>query len=421
MRIVLGALELTSIGGAGTYLITVAEQLQRLGHDVDVFADELGEMADQAATLGLRVSANESDLPATCDAVYGQDAPSAYALADRYPGVPQAFCLHSVAFDRWSPPQLPGVIGAVIALDDWVERHARAMAHVPAVMRMRQPVDLQRFAPRGPIAQQPRRALLLGNYTTGDRRDLVEQACQEAGVECRQLGLHGEAFTRAPEFEINDSDMVIGKARVIVEAMACGRAAYVYDLAGGDGWVTPDRWALLESDSFAGRAEARPVDAARLHDDLAAYRRSMGPVNRDLAIRHHNARTHAEELVQLLRRLSTSDAPPRGPLREMQRLTRIVWQTEARALGAEHEASLLRDHARELATRTAEAERRWAEAEHRARRAEQRAAEAQRRQGDAPTGRGRGLRDRLVRLWAVRGRVVRDRLVRLRARQERRR
>jgi hypothetical protein len=370
MRIVLGTLELTSIGGAATYLVTVAEQLQRLGHEVDVVADELGEMAEEAAKRGLRVTSSDSDLPAACDAVYAQDAPSAYALADRYPGVSQAFCLHAEAFDRWAPPQLPGVTAAVVALHDRVARHAWAMAHVPEVVRMRQPVDIQRFAPRGPIAERPQRALLLGNYTSGDRRDLVFGACHEAGMECRQLGLHGEGFTRAPESEINDSDIVIGKARVIVEAMACGRAAYVYDYAGGDGWVRPERWALLESDNFAGRAEARAIDGTRLQEDLAAYRREMGPANRDLAVMHHNARVHAEALVALLRRLSASEPPPPEPLKEMARLTRVSWQAESRALGAEHEAGLLRSQARELAERAAEAE-------ERARRAEQRAAEAE--------------------------------------------
>jgi hypothetical protein len=372
MRIVLGTLELTSIGGAATYLTTVSEQLQRLGHEVDVFARELGEMADEAAKHGVRVTAESSDLPETCDAIYAQDAPSAYMLAERYPGQAQAFCLHSEGVDRWTPPQLPGITAAVIVLHDHAERHARALAHVSEVVRMRQPIDLWRFAPRGSIARRPRRALLLGNYTAGDRRDMVVDVCRDAGIECRQLGLHGQGFTQAPEAAINDSDIVIGKARAIVEAMACGRAAYVYDFAGGDGWVTPERWALLESDCFAGRAEARPVGHARLRQDLAAYRRDMGPANRDLAVLHHDARTHAENLVEVFRRIDGSDSPPPSPLEELARLTRTVWQAESRALGAQHEATLLREQVRELGSRAAEAERRLAE--ERARRAEQPAA-----------------------------------------------
>ena len=38
MRIVLGTLEFGAIGGAGTYSLTVAIELQSLGHEVTIFA-----------------------------------------------------------------------------------------------------------------------------------------------------------------------------------------------------------------------------------------------------------------------------------------------------------------------------------------------------------------------------------------------
>ena len=69
---------------------------------------------------------------------------------------------------------------------------------------------------------------------------------------------------------MGDADIVIGKARVIVEAMASGRAAYVYDHNGGDGWVTPERYELLEADNFGGQAEPVAADRARLRADLRA-------------------------------------------------------------------------------------------------------------------------------------------------------
>ena len=83
---------------------------------------------------------------------------------------------------------------------------------------------------------------------------------------------------------MGDADIVIGKARVIVEAMASGRAAYVYDHNGGDGWVTSERYALLEADNFGGQAEAVAADLERLRSDLKAYRPDMGVANRQLAV-----------------------------------------------------------------------------------------------------------------------------------------
>jgi hypothetical protein len=378
VNLVLGTLELTTIGGVGTYLVTVAEQVQRLGHEVTIHAEDTGEMAEIARDRGLRVVSEADQLPARCDAVYAQDAPSAYALADRYRDAPQAFCVHADEHDRWVVPQLPGVIGATIAVHERVARHARSMAYVPEVVRLRQPVDTRRFSPRGPIRPTPRRALVLGNYTWGNRLELIRTACAEAGIECVQRGLHGDEFALSPEGEMNDSDIVLGKARVVVEAMACGRAAYVYDHNGGDGWVTPGRYAMMEADNFGGQAEPRPLDAAGLRDDLLAYRSDMGPANRDLAVAHHSARKHVQELVKVLRRLAPRAEPVAGPLDELARLNRVLWQADARALGFEHEARLLRTELGKRERRQAKLTDAVAAMERRALAAEQEAERARR-------------------------------------------
>jgi hypothetical protein len=364
---------MTTIGGVGTYLVTVAEQLEEMGHEVTLFAGETGEMAAVAESRGLQIVTESAELPHACDAVYAQDAPSAYALADRYREVPQAFGLHATEFERWVPPQLPGVTSATVVLHERTAERARALGHAPKLVGLRQPVDTRRFSPRGPIAASPKRALALGNYTSGNRLDLIREACAEAGIELVQRGLQNGGSVRSPEAEINDSDIVIGRARVIVEAMACGRAAYVYDYNGGDGWVTPSRYPQLVADNFDGRADSDPVDFARLRDDLLAYRAEMGPANRDLAVTHHSAHSHCEALVSLFRRIAPRRERPDSPLDELGRLTRMQWRSDSRALGFEHEAKLLRAELRRRNDETASAERRAADAEQRAAAAEREA------------------------------------------------
>src|SRR4051794_613563 len=130
MQIVLGTLELGAIGGVATYTLTVAGELQLLGHEVTVFAEETGALAREAEARGIRIAAGEGALPVDCDIVYAQDRPTAYLLADRFPGRPQALCMHSGSseLDRWHPPQLPGVVGAVIVLHDRLAARAAAFA-----------------------------------------------------------------------------------------------------------------------------------------------------------------------------------------------------------------------------------------------------------------------------------------------------
>ena len=365
MEIVLGTLEFGAIGGAATYLMTVAGQLQLLGHEVTVFAGDVGELARVAEERGVRVVSSEDALPADSDVVYAQDAATAYLLADRYPDRPQALCMHTGGsqFDRWLPPQIPGVVEAVVVLNDRLARRAAALAHRAEVVRLRQPVDLARFAPRAAIRDAPRDVLLLGNYLSGDRRRLVLRACEEAALECVELGRYGARSSASPEVEINQVDIVMGHGRSILEAMACGRAAFVYDHAGGDGWVTPSNYSELEAWNFAYPTRDARLSPESLAGRLGEYRAAMGSTNQDLAQMHHSASRHAEALVELFERLEPKRPAVDAPLRELARLVRSQWSTESRALGAAHEARLLSARLHRAEVSAAEAEARVAEAE----------------------------------------------------------
>ncbi|MDX6674405.1 MAG: hypothetical protein QOH11_1823, partial [Solirubrobacteraceae bacterium] len=116
MELVLGTQQLIGFGGSDTYLVTVAEQLQSLGHEVSVHAVDQGEAVEGARRRGVRVASAGHELPTRCDAVLVEDRVAAYELADRYPGVPHVFVMHSDVSVTAVPPQLEGVTTAVVAL-----------------------------------------------------------------------------------------------------------------------------------------------------------------------------------------------------------------------------------------------------------------------------------------------------------------
>lgn len=358
MQLVVAAYSLAEAGGSETYLVTLADHLQRLGHDVWLHAAELGRSSDAAQRLGLRVTADEALLPTEPDALLVQDAVAAYELTARYPLTRQVFVAHSDTFDVQLPPQLPDVVATTIVLYDRVERRVRALAQPPAdIVRLAQPVDVDRFKPTRPLSERPRLAMTLGNYLHGERLALLRRACERAGIELRHVGWHGEGERQAEEV-LNDADIVFGKARVIVEAMACGRAAYVFDHNGGDGWVTAGSYAQLAPDNFGGQSLAEPVDEGRLVADLGRYAPEMGVVNRDLALLHHSASKHAAAVAEILRRVAATPraAPVDGPLRELARLIRLYHRADV-------EAFSLRPRIAALAARAQLAERSVADLE----------------------------------------------------------
>jgi Glycosyltransferase Family 4 len=366
VQILAGTQQLSWIGGANTYVVTVCEQLERLGHDVLIFAAEPGgEMTEVARARGLRVVEPGRGLPLAPDVIYAQDAYASLLLAELYSLTPQVFATHADEYDISLPPQLPGLIAAVVACHDRVARRAQAAAVGAELVRLRQPVDTVRFSPRGPLSDPPRRALLLGNYLSGDRRELVIRACADAGIECEQVGAQNGRWTTEPEALMSAFDIVFGKARVIVEAMACGRAAYVYDHNGGDGWVVPETYELLEADNFGGQAEGAGTSYERLRGDLAAYRPDMGPANRDLAVANHSANKHAQELVELFGRVAPRTDPVDAPLRELARLVRIQAGIDHRAQTLAAEAHGARARTLELEDELSDTRRRLAELDER--------------------------------------------------------
>ncbi len=297
------------LGGSETYAVTVAERLERLGHPTFFFAGEASaEGRELLASRGLRFATGEPAALADrddFDVVLAQDAAGAYTAAARR-RVPVVFVIHGLAFFE-HPPRAASSSPPVVVMNDLVGRHAAALASKPEVVRLRQPIDIQRFRPR-PARAKARRVLVFSNYLEADRMAMLQRACDDLGLELATMGISGKT-SLAPQERIAAADIVVGYGRSVLEGMAMGRAAYVWDRAGGDGWVTPESYPELEADGFSGGATKAVLDVDRLREDLAAYRPELGPLGADLVRIHHSAQVHAEALVGLLEREAPD--PPR--------------------------------------------------------------------------------------------------------------
>jgi hypothetical protein len=333
-------------GGSESYLVAVAAELQRLGHAVTVQAVVSGPATERLRALGVTVEIGEAPPAQRPDAALTQDAGRVFALARAHPGLPQVFVAHSELFDAQLPPQEPGLLAAVVVMNDRVERRVRALASAPPIARLRQPIDTERFAARETIRPRPARALALSNYIRGERLALLRAAWAPAGVEVLAAGEEATP-TDLPELLLGDVDVVVGKGRALLEGMSCGRAAYLFDSAGCDGWVTHASYAALEADAFAGQATGRAGTPAVLAGDLDAYEPGMGAANRDLVTAHHGVRRHAQQLVELLSE-ATADGAATAPgrLDDLDRMARAQWRLEDRAAGLARENDRL--HARIL-------------------------------------------------------------------------
>jgi len=347
MHAVLAYRSLSQFAGSELYLVTVAEQLQRLGHEVTLHALELGPVAELARERGLKVVSG-SELPEACDAVLTQDGEMTYALADRFPCATRVFVCHSTEFLAQGPPLAAGACQALVALNDRVADHLRA-APGTEVVRMRQPVDVLRLSRLPPPRPKAGRVVVFGHDHAGEQLRRIVRTCERLGLDLRRAGGPG-ATTPGPEGALADADIAIGIGRCVIEAMAARRAAYVSGVVGTDGWVTPETYAAFEADGFSGRASGGVLTEERLATDLAAWAPTLGEQGKDLAFAGHDAGAHARELIELWRGLGVPGDTRPGSTAELARLTRVAAGQERRALENATEAAIQRSKAEALRT-----------------------------------------------------------------------
>ena len=370
MEILLG----TSALEPRTYLVTVSEHLERLGHEVRVFAAE-----PLAAPEGLRVVGVERDLPLAPGVIYSQDAEAALLLADLYPLTPQLFAAHGDREDVWLPPQLAGVVARVVVFDDRTGERVRAAALPQELVRLRRPVDLELRVPRGPLPDRPTRARTQLDGLSDYRRGVVQRVLAEARVELD-----------------DDAEVVLGHGQAVVDALAEGRAAYVYGEDGGDGWVTPERYEALEADGFSGRLGPTTTTFERLRADFEGYDPALGPAGRELA-QAHDARAHAQQLVAAFDEVKPRRDPVDAPLRELARVVRVEAATARRAAAAAASAERAGARAHALEQQLAAARAGNAELEARRDELERKLREAEAQLEQLEAQRKRGVRSLLAR------------------------
>lgn len=347
MRILCTNQALAARGGTESYLETVVPALRQLGHDVELFCMRAGSVAETLRSRGFVVHEDEADLEPRYDVVHAQHASTALALRARLPTVPMVFASHSWFLDIEDPPPEAGIAAIVVYNDIVSERvHASELGEKVPVHRLTQPVVIG-AADQGRVGirRDPCRAVAISR-SLSTRIPALRDACGGARIELEVFGREG-AVVEDPTAEIMRSDIVFGSGRTVLEALALGRAAFVYDETGSAGFVTADSYERLEACGFTPEAGEPVRDLPAL---IGRYDRSLGTVGRELVVRHHTAARHAAALVEIYRSVA-APAPSSDPpdaLRRLSVLTQQAFEAELRARGSEWEVARLDDRLRVL-------------------------------------------------------------------------
>ena len=147
------------------------------------------------------------------------------AASLRFPDTPVVSFCHGWLPWEELPARLP-TVARYVAVDRACHDRLVDECGIPpeAVRVLHNFVDLRRFAPRGPLPDSPRRALVLSNAAS-ERTHLpaVREACRRRGIALDCAGLATRPLER-PEEVLGGYDLVFAKARAAMEAMATGCA-----------------------------------------------------------------------------------------------------------------------------------------------------------------------------------------------------
>lgn len=409
MRVLLTNNSLDARAGSELYVRDVAVGLLRRGHRPVVFSRRLGAVADELRAATVPVVDDLACVAERPDLIHGQHHLETMVALLHFPGVPAVFFCHGWIPWEERPPVFPR-LRRYVAVDEPCRERLVAEHGIPpgSVEVVPNFVDLERFAPRQPLPSKPRRALVFSNRV-GEECHLptIREACTRFGIALEAAGAASGRVLERPEKVLPGFDIVFGKGRSALEAMAVGAAVVVCDADGLGPMVTAAELPRLRSLNFGVRLLRRPVEADTVAVEIGRYDADDAAVV-TARIRAESGLEAALDRIEAVYESALRDAPGAGEdfeaeSRASSRYLVSLGPTLVRAWGVARE----RD---QLAARLA------GEQTVRAALAEAKAAAVG--QSALATSRAEGLAQEVARMratvtWRARDRLLRSRLVRL--------
>lgn len=301
MRILFTNNLLDARAGTEMYVLDVARELRRLGHQVVAYSPRLGEVSKLLWESGVPTIPNLAELPFRPDVIHGHHHVELMTALTSLPGVPAVCFCHGTAPWEEMPPVFPRILRyaavSVICRERVVRDTGIPAEKIRVVLNF---ADTSIFRPRPPLPVRPARALVFSNYATRDNYAAVVRAgCEQAGVALDVLGFaHGNPSAE-PQRVLPEYDIVFAKGRAAIEALAVGCAVILCDTAGLGPMV-----------SRSNLPEVRPVNFG-----LAALRDSHTAEGVAAAVRAYDA-----EDATAVRDIIRSQADMRDTVAELVRL-----------------------------------------------------------------------------------------------------
>lgn len=271
MRILITNIRLADRSGTEIVVRDLALRLVERGHEVAVFAQFIGRLADELKSRGVTVVEDLACLPEVPDVIHGHHMPATGAAMCAFPQTPAIWVCHSS--DAWfdAPPRF-AQLRRMFAVDETCRARlaGRDALSEDAVGILPNAVDLRIFTARtAPLPARPRRAVSLVKHS--EPIPLIKEACRRRGLPLTAYG-HGVGNPVADiETRCLQADIVFATARTALEAMATGAAVILIDGRGFGGMVTSANYARGRRLNFGLGMLSKEWSLDELEGAIASY------------------------------------------------------------------------------------------------------------------------------------------------------
>jgi hypothetical protein len=273
MRVLITNNTLDWRAGSELYVRDLATALLARGHTPIAYSTRLGEVASELRAATVPVVDNLDRLSVAPDIIHGHHHIETMTALLRFPNVPAISYCHGWMPWEEAPPRFPRILRYIAVdytcLDRLLLEHAIPEEQTRVLLNF---VDLDRFRPRSALPQAPGRALFFSNSVTEEHGvSVVRQACQRFGISLDVAGMLNGNPLSSPEFVLGEYDIVFGKARAALEALAVGAAVVLCDAAGAGPMVTTGEFDRLRRLNFGVRTLREPLQPETIAAQLERY------------------------------------------------------------------------------------------------------------------------------------------------------
>ncbi len=274
MRILITTWRMDEFAGTSLYVRELALELHKRGHSPAVYSPQLGDMAKPLVEAGIPVEERIASLgDFEPEIIHAQHHLEALTALLSFPGAPAVFLSHGAFPSQEFPLAFPRILRYLAVSETARERASTALGMPAASIELcRNWVNLERFTPRGPLPERPRRALMLGNnFTEGNGVAMLRAVCRRHGLDLDARGMGVNHVAEAPETILPDYDLVFALGKAAIEAMAVGCGVILCHPSGVGPLVTRDNLEPLRAMNFGTGALEEPLGAEAVSTRIRSF------------------------------------------------------------------------------------------------------------------------------------------------------